>query len=244
MDRLKDKVAIITGAASGQGAAEARLFISEGASVVIADLNEADGLSLASQLGSKARFIYLDVADEQSWQVLIEETVKAFGRIDILVNNAGVYRQKSLTETDVALMDLHYRVNVIGPFLGMKAVQPLMRQQGGGSIVNVASLAAMGGNPGIFAYSSSKWAVRGMSKAAAKDLAPDSIRVSTVFPGLIDTPMLATNSREYLDALCEAVPMKRLGTPEDVAAAVVYLASDEASYVTGAELTVCGGLGG
>lgn len=243
VDRLKGKVALITGAASGQGAAEARRFVAEGAKVVIADLNEADGRALAEELGAAALFKRHDVTDEATWASIVDATVEAFGRIDILVNNAGVYRQQSMVETDVALMDLHYRVNVLGPFMGMKAVHSQMREQGGGAIVNIASIAALGGNPGIFAYTGSKWAVRGMSRAAAQELAADGIRVNAVFPGLIDTPMLASNSREYLDHIAQMVPMKRLGTSEDVAEAVVYLASDEAAYVTGAELTVGGGLG-
>ena len=242
MNRLNDKIAIITGAASGQGAAEARRFVEEGAKVVVADLNEGDGKALVEQLGGRAIFVSHDVSDEGSWRSVVESCLEAFGGIDILVNNAGVYRQKTLAETDQALMDLHYRVNVLGTFFGMKAVYPVMRDRGGGAIVNIASIAALRGAPGIFAYAGSKWMVRGMTKSAAHDLAPDKIRVNTVFPGLIDTPMLAENTREYLDAISQMVPAKRLGIPEEVAEAVVYLASEEARYVTGAELTVCGGM--
>tara|TARA_R110000782_G_scaffold78276_9_gene155639 strand:- start:70392 stop:71126 length:735 start_codon:yes stop_codon:yes gene_type:complete len=243
MNRLSGKVAIISGAASGQGAEETRLFIQEGAQVVLTDLNEADGQALADQLGSSAFFVAHDVSSESSWQHVVERTCDRFGKIDILVNNAGVYRQNSLQETDVALMDLHYRVNVLGPFMGMKAVHPIMKQGGGGAIVNIASVAGARGLPGIFAYAGSKWSLRGMSKCAAVDLAEDGIRVNAVLPGLIDTPMLAGNTREYLDAVSQSVPMKRLGSPDEVARAVLYLASDEAAYVTGTEISVCGGIG-
>ncbi len=243
MNRLSGKVAIISGAASGQGAEEARLFIQEGAKVVLTDLNEADGQALADQLGGAALFVLHDVSSEESWQQVVQKACDRFGKVDILVNNAGVYRQQTLQDSDVALMDLHYRINVLGPFMGMKAVCPIMRQGGGGSIINIASVAGMRGLPGIFAYASSKWSLRGMSKCAAMDLAQDKIRVNAVLPGLIDTPMLAGNTREYLDAVSQSVPMKRLGAPDEVANAVLYLASDEAAYVTGAEITVCGGVG-
>lgn len=242
MNRLNNKIAIITGAASGQGAAEARRFVEEGAKVVVADLNEADGKALVEELGENAIFMSHDVSDESSWQRVVDACIAAFGGIDILVNNAGVYRQQTLAETDQALMDLHYRVNVLGTFFGMKAVYPVMRDRGGGAIVNIASIAALRGAPGLFAYAGSKWMVRGMTKSASHDLAADKIRVNTVLPGLIDTPMLAGNTREYLDAISQMVPTKRLGAPEEVAEAVVYLASDEARYVTGAEISVCGGM--
>ncbi|KEQ51798.1 SDR family NAD(P)-dependent oxidoreductase [Sphingobium chlorophenolicum] len=242
MNRLHNKIAIITGAASGQGAAEARRFVEEGAKVVITDLNEVDGKALADQLGDSAIFVSHDVSDEASWQRVVEQCLAAFGGIDILVNNAGIYRQKSLAETDQALMDLHYRVNVLGAFFGMKAVHPVMKAHDGGAIVNISSIAALRGSPGLFAYAGSKWMVRGMTKSAAQDLAQDKIRVNTVLPGLIDTPMLAGNAPEYLEEIKQMVPFKRLGAPEEIADAVVYLASDESRYVTGAEITVCGGM--
>lgn len=242
MARLARKIAIVTGAASGQGAAEARRFVEEGAKVVLADLNDADGKALAEQLGGSALFVRHDVTSEPSWRDVLKKAGEAFGPVDILVNNAGTYRQKSLQETDAALMDLHYRVNVLGSFLGMKAVYPVMKQAGGGAIINVSSLAGLRGFPGIFAYSASKWTVRGMSKCAAVDFADDKIRVNCILPGLIDTPMLAGNTQEYLDAISQTVPLKRLGLPEEVANAAVYLASDEASYVTGTEIAVCGGI--
>jgi 3alpha(or 20beta)-hydroxysteroid dehydrogenase len=243
MRRLTGKVALVTGAASGQGAEEARLFIAEGANVVLTDLNEADGKALADQLGRSALFLPHDVSDEASWRGVVERACDAFGTIDILVNNAGIYRQQSLQNSTAALMDLHYRVNVLGTFLGMSAVHPVMQRAGGGSIINVGSVAGLRGLPGIFAYASSKWSVRGMTKCAAVDLAVDKIRVNSVLPGLIDTPMLAGNTPEYLDSVAQTIPLKRLGLPDDVARAVLYLASDDAIYVTGTEITVCGGVG-
>ena len=242
MNRLKDKIAIITGAASGQGAAEAKLFASEGARVVLTDLNERAGREVASQIGSVALFVPHDVSEEDSWKRVIQATLDAFGRPAVLVNNAGIYKPKSFQETDVALLDLHYRVNVRGVFLGMQAVHPVMREGGGGAIVNIASGAGTRGYPGLFAYAGSKWMVRGLSKCAAVDLAGSGIRVNTILPGLIDTPMLGENDPDYLRQLTQLVPMGRLGNAQEVAEAVLYLASDAASYVSGAEIAVCGAL--
>ena len=242
MNRLKDKIAIITGAASGQGAAEAKLFASEGARVVLTDLNEGAGREVASQIGSAALFVPHDVSEEDSWKRVVQATLDAFGRPTALVNNAGIYKPKSLQETDVALLDLHYRVNVRGGFLGMQAVHPVMREGGGGAIVNIASGAGTRGYPGLFAYAGSKWMVRGLSKCAAVDLAGSGIRVNTILPGLIDTPMLGENDPDYLRQLTQLVPMGRLGNAQEVAEAVLYLASDAASYVSGAEIAVCGAL--
>ena len=242
MARLKDKVAIITGAASGQGAAEARLFAAEGARVVVTDINEVEGAAVAAEIGEAAIFLRLDVSDEDSWAQVVEATLARFSRIDILINNAGVYRPRLFQETDRALLDLHYKVNVLGVFLGMKAVEAAMLAGGGGTIVNTASGAGARGYPGMLAYATSKWAVRGLSKCAAVDLATSGIRVNTILPGLIDTPMLAENTPEYLEMISKLPPAQRLGTAEEVAEAALYLASDAASYTTGADLAVCGGL--
>jgi 3alpha(or 20beta)-hydroxysteroid dehydrogenase len=242
MNRLKDKIAIVTGAAGGQGGAEARLFAAEGARVVLTDLDEQAGQHIAAQIGAAARFVPHDVGDDDSWKRVIQATLDAFGRPTILVNNAGIYKPKTFQETDAALLDLHYRVNVRGVFLGMQAVHPLMREAGGGAIVNIASGAGVRGYPGLFAYAGSKWMVRGLSKCAAVDLAASAIRVNTILPGLIDTPMLGENDPNYLRQLTQLVPMGRLGNAEEVAEAALYLASDAASYVTGAEIAVCGAL--
>lgn len=242
MDRLKNKVAIITGAASGQGAAEARLFAAEGAKVVITDINEADGQALADALGENAIFVQHDVSDEASWETVVAKALAKWGKIDILINNAGVYRPLPFQETDKALLDYHYKVNVLGVFLGMQAVHQPMLANGGGSIVNTASGAGARGYPGLFAYATSKWAVRGLSKCAAVDLATSKIRVNVILPGLIDTPMLGQNTPEYLEAISKLPPAQRLGTVDEIAEAALYLASDAASYTMAAEIAVCGGL--
>lgn len=242
MNRLDNKIAIITGAASGQGAAEARLFAAEGARVVLTDINAREGAALADRIGSNARFVPHDVSDEGAWKRVIETTLAAFGKPTVLINNAGVYKPKSFQETSAELLDFHYRVNVRGVFLGMQAVYPLMLQAGGGSIVNIASGAGARGYPGLFAYAGSKWMVRGLSKCAAVDLAKSHIRINAILPGLIDTPMLGENNPEYMAQLAQMVPMGRFGTAEEVAQAALYLASDAAAYVSGADLTVCGAL--
>ncbi len=242
MARLANKVAIITGAASGQGAAEARLFAAEGARVVVTDVNDAAAQAVAKEIGANAIAVKLDVTDEAGWKNVVEATLAAFGRIDILVNNAGVYKPRPIQQTDRALMDLHYNVNVVGTFLGMQAVREVMRDGGGGAIVNIASGAGTRGFPGMLAYSGSKFMVRGISRCAAIDLAADKIRVNIVLPGIIDTPMLAENPPEVLAAFPTMSPAQRLGTVEEIAEAVLFLASDAASYIMGAELSVCGGL--
>jgi 3alpha(or 20beta)-hydroxysteroid dehydrogenase len=242
MSRLKDKIAIITGAASGQGAAEAKLFAAEGARVVLTDLNDGEGRTIASQIGGRALFVHHDVSDERFWRSVINTTLDAFGKPTVLVNNAGVYKPKSFQETDAELLDLHYRVNVRGVFLGMQTVCPLMIEAGGGSIVNIASGAGARGYPGLFAYAGSKWMVRGLTKCSAVDLAKSAVRVNAILPGLIDTPMLGENNPDYLRQLTQLVPMGRLGSADEVAEAALYLASDAASYVSGAEIAVCGAL--
>ena len=242
MSRLQNKVAIVTGAARGQGAAEARLFAAHGAKVAITDVNDDDGRKTAREIGANALFIHHDVADEDSWANVVSATLAAFGKINILINNAGVYKPRTFQETDKHLLDFHYRVNVVGTFLGMQAVYRHMIDAGGGAIVNVSSGAGMRGYPGLFAYAGSKWMVRGLGKCAAVDLATSNVRINTILPGLIDTPMLGENSKEQLEYLKNLPPVGRLGTVDDIAEAALYLASDAAAYVTGTELTVCGGL--
>jgi 3alpha(or 20beta)-hydroxysteroid dehydrogenase len=241
MNRLRGKVAIITGAARGQGAAESKLFAAEGARVVVTDVNDRQGRETAEQIGKAAIFVHHDVTDPASWRDVVLAALEAFGVVDVLINNAGVYIPKTFQETDQDLLDLHYRVNVLGSFLGMQAVHRVMLEAGGGAIVNVASGAGTRGYPGLFAYAGSKWMLRGLSRCAAVDLAESKIRVNGILPGLIDTPMLAGN-KKYFDYITSLPPTKRLGTAEEVALAALYLASDEASYVTGAEIAVCGGL--
>jgi 3alpha(or 20beta)-hydroxysteroid dehydrogenase len=238
---LEGKVAIITGAASGMGAVEARLFAAAGAKVVVTDVSES-GKALAAELGDAGHFVCHDVGNEADWDQVVRQSLDRFGRIDVLVNNAGVYKPGSLPDTDLALWDLHYRVNQLGVFLGMRACLRSMKEIGGGSIVNVSSFAAMTGHPGIFAYATTKWAVRGMTKVAATDLATVGIRVNSIHPGLIETPMIHVNGPEFNRLAISQIPMRRSGTPDEVAQVALFLASDAASYITGAEITVSGGL--
>jgi 3alpha(or 20beta)-hydroxysteroid dehydrogenase len=240
MARLAGKIILISGGARGQGAAEARLFVAEGAKVVIGDVLEAQGEQLASELGEAAVFVRQDVTQENDWEKAVNAAT-GLGGLHGLVNNAGIYQPKTLMETDVALFERHMRVNQLGCFLGMKAVVPLMERSGGGSIVNISSVAGLRGSPGAIAYSATKWALRGMTKAAAIDLAPRKIRVNSVHPGPIDTEMLNVQTPEQSQRRLEAVPMKRRGTAEEVAALVLFLLSEESGYITGAEVAIDGG---
>lgn len=241
-NRLKGKTAIITGGARGQGANEARRFVAEGAQVVITDLSEA-GADLAAELGDSAIFVRHDVADEANWREVVAAARAKFGKVDVLVNNAGIFHPGSLLDTTVESFDLHYRVNQLGVFLGTKMVIEAMKDVGGGSIVNISSGAGMRGYPDMIAYSATKWAVRGMTQSMARELAPLRIRVNSIHPGLVDTPMLADHSPETLKEFEAAVPLGRIGTPDDVAEIVIFLASDLSSYLTGAAIVVDGGIG-
>ena len=240
MNRLTGKIVLISGGARGQGAAEARLFVAEGAKVVIGDVLEAEGQRLAAELGNAAVFVRQDVTREDDWATAIDAAA-ALGGLHGLVNNAGIYQPKTLMETDAALFERHMRVNQLGCFLGMQAVVPLMERSGGGSIVNVSSVAGLRGSPGAIAYSATKWALRGMTKAAAVDLAPRRIRVNSIHPGPIDTEMLNVRTPEQNQRRLQAVPMKRMGTAEEVANLVLFLLSDESGYITGAEVAIDGG---
>jgi 3alpha(or 20beta)-hydroxysteroid dehydrogenase len=240
MNRLSGKIVLISGGARGQGAAEARLFVAEGAKVVIGDVLEAEGQRLAAELGNAAVFVRQDVTREDDWAKAIDAAA-GLGGLHGLVNNAGIYQPKALMDTDAALFERHMRVNQLGCFLGMKAVVPLMEKSGGGSIVNISSVAGLRGSPGAIAYSATKWALRGMTKAAAIDLAPRRIRVNSIHPGPIDTEMLNVRTPEQNQQRLQAVPMKRMGTAEEVAKLVLFLLSEESGYVTGAEVAIDGG---
>ena len=240
MERLLGKIVLISGGARGQGAAEARACVAEGARVVIGDVLDDAGKALAAQLGNGAVYIHHDVTKEEDWDAAVK-IAEGMGGLHGLVNNAGIYRPARLMDTDAALFEAHMRVNQLGPFLGMKAVVPLMEKSGGGSIANISSTAGLRGSPGAMAYSATKWALRGMTKAAAVDLAPRKIRVNSIHPGPIDTEMLSIRSPEQNAARLELVPMKRMGTAEEIANLVVYLLSDESGYVTGAEVAIDGG---
>lgn len=240
MNRMTGKIVLISGGARGQGAAEARLFAAEGARVVIGDVLEAEGERLAAELGDAAVFVRQDVTRETDWDAVIA-AAERLGGLHGLVNNAGIYQPKTLMETETELFERHMRINQLGCFLGMKAVVPLMERSGGGSIVNVSSVAGLRGSPGAIAYSATKWALRGMTKAAAIDLAPRKIRVNSIHPGPIDTEMLNVRTPEQNQRRLQAVPMKRMGTAEEVANLVLFLLSDESGYVTGAEVAIDGG---
>lgn len=240
MPRLANKIILISGGARGQGAAEARLCVEEGARVIIGDVLESAGRKLAAELGQSATFIPQDVTRETDWAAAIR-AAEALGGLHGLINNAGIYQPRTLMETDAELFERHMRINQLGCFLGMKAVVPLMERSGGGSIVNISSVAGLRGSPGAIAYSATKWALRGMTKAAAIDLAAKKIRVNSVHPGPIDTEMLNVRTPEQNTRRVQQVPMKRMGTAEEVARLVVFLLSDESGYITGAEVAIDGG---
>ena len=238
---FKTRLYSISGGARGQGAAEARLLVAEGAKVVIGDVLDAEGRRLAGELGSAAVYLRHDVTDEADWAKAID-AAQALGGLHGMVNNAGIFIPRPILETDAALFERHMRVNQLGCFLGMKAVAGPMERSGGGSIVNISSVAGLRGSPGAIAYSATKWALRGMTKAAAIDFAPRGIRVNSVHPGPIDTEMLTARSAEDNQRRVQQVPMKRMGTAEEVAKLVLFLLSDESAYITGAEVTIDGGV--
>jgi len=242
MARLADKVAIITGAASGMGEASARLFVAEGARLVLTDLNERLGRLLAQDLGDRVVFQRLDVTKEADWTQAVQIALSHFGKLNVLLNNAGYFEPRSFLETTPELWEAHYRVNQLGVLLGMRAVAEAMTAAGGGSIVNTSSGAAMRGFAGMFAYAATKWAVRGMSKAAALDLAGSNIRVNCVLPGIIDTPMYRSNGPERCAQMDSAIPLGRRGEPREVAELMAYLVSESGSYFTGADFTIDGGV--
>jgi 3alpha(or 20beta)-hydroxysteroid dehydrogenase len=241
MKRFTDKIILVTGAARGQGAEEALRLVGEGAQVVIADVLDEEGRALADSLGSRANFRHLDVSSESNWQDVIA-ACEQLGGLHGLVNNAGIYGPKTITDTDRALFEAHVRVNQLGVVLGLKMAAPLMQRSGGGSIVNISSTAGLQGIPNAIVYVGTKWAVRGMTKSAALELAPLNIRVNSVHPGLIDTSMLNSRARDDLERRAALIPLKRMGTVEDVAKVVLFLLSDDSAYMTGAELSVDGGL--
>jgi 3alpha(or 20beta)-hydroxysteroid dehydrogenase len=244
MGRLKDKVAIVTGGARGMGAATVRLFAQEAAKVVIADVLDADGEKLALELKDNARFVHHDVTDEASWHALLEKTIAGFGTVDILVNNAGILLFKTLADTSKDDFERVTGVNLTGSFLGLKIIGAHMLAQGHGSIVNISSADGMKGANGLGAYCASKWGIRGLTKVAAMEYGHKGVRVNSVHPGGIDTAM----GNPYAEPKAEVnkrygmVPLQRVGDPIEVAQASLFLASDESSYLCGAEIAVDGGM--
>ena len=243
MGRLDGKVALISGGARGQGEAEARRFVAEGARVVLGDVLTAECQAVADSLGDAARALPLDVTREEDWARAVETALDAFGRLDVLVNNAGIVRTGALESTSLEDYRAVIDVNQVGTFLGMRAVVPAMREAGGGSIINISSNAGMEGVQGVIGYVASKWAIRGMTKTAALELGRYGIRVNSVHPGGVATPMIGADDFDSVDqdAVWGSQPIARVGQPEEIANLVLFLASDESSYSTGAEFVADGG---
>jgi len=236
MGKLDDRVALVTGGARGQGAAEARLFASEGAHVYVTDVLADEGAKTAADVGGT--FIEHDVTSPERWSAVIEQVVRERGHLDVLVNNAGVLLWATMTQTSLADWDRLVAVNQTGVFLGMQAVAPQMMAQRSGSIINISSIGGLRGAGVCFAYAATKWAVRGMTKGAAQELGPYGVRVNSIHPGIIDTPMMAGTS---LDEMTRNVPLRRYASPEEVAKLALWLASDDSSYASGAEFVLDGG---
>jgi 3alpha(or 20beta)-hydroxysteroid dehydrogenase len=241
--RLAGKLSLVTGGARGQGEAIARAFVAEGAQVVVADVLDAEGEGVVDSLGSSAWYRHLDVADERSWESVVAWCSDELGSLDVLVNNAGIVRAAPLETTTLEDYRAVIDVNQIGCFLGMRAVIGSMRRNGSGSIINTSSVAGLHGVHGVIAYSASKYAIRGMTRSAALELGVDHIRVNSIHPGTIDTPMVNTEEFAHVDrdAYFSAIPAGRIGQPHDVAMLAVFLASEESAYCTGSEFVIDGG---
>jgi 3alpha(or 20beta)-hydroxysteroid dehydrogenase len=246
-DRLVGKVAFISGGARGMGASEAQLFVEEGAKVVISDVLDAEGEKTAKRLspdGSVCRFVHHDVTSEQGWRDAIGFTIAAFGQVDILVNNAGIFERGTVLDTSLEAYRRTIDINQVGVFLGMASVAPHMTARKTGSIINISSVAGLDGTPGFLAYGASKWAVRGMTRGVAKELAPFGVRVNSIHPGIIDTPMLQTFDEAgegVREMVRTRIPLGFEAEPIHVARLALYLASDDSAYSTGSEFKVDGG---
>ncbi|OHV05566.1 glucose 1-dehydrogenase [Mycobacterium talmoniae] len=236
MGRVDDKVALISGGARGMGAAHARLLVAEGAKVVIGDILDEDGKALADELGAAARYVHLDVTDADQWKAAVATAVDEFGTLNVLVNNAGIVNGALLQQFDLAQWQRILDVNLTGTFLGMQVAADPMIAAGGGSIINVSSIEGLRGTPWAHGYVASKWAVRGLTKSVAMELAPHNIRVNSIHPGLIRTPMTESVPEDMI-----AIPLRRAADPVEVSTFVLFLASDESSYATGTEFVMDGG---
>ena len=246
MGRMDGKVALVSGGARGQGAAEAKLLAQEGAKVVFGDVLDDEGKAVESEIrasGGEASYIHLDVTREADWRGAVDAAVNRYGKLNVLVNNAAIIIRKSIEETSEEDWDRIMDVNAKGVFLGTKHVIPAMRKAGGGSIVNISSTGGLVGNLGSSAYTATKGAVRLFTKSTALQHAKDQIRCNSVHPGPIDTPMFRGYPDEKTNLVTQLsqVPLGRIGMPEDIAYGVLYLACDESSYVTGSELVIDGG---
>jgi 3alpha(or 20beta)-hydroxysteroid dehydrogenase len=235
--RLDNTTAIITGGARGMGAAHARAFVREGARVVIADVLDEEGRTLAADLGPAARYEHLDVTSEDQWTQVVAATIEAFGTVDVLVNNAGIGNIAAIDKYTLEMWNAVLAVNLTGTFLGVKAVVPTMKAARHGSIINISSVEGLRGSAGLHGYVASKFAVRGLTKSVAVELGRYNVRVNSVHPGFIVTPMTET-----LDFANQQVPLGRAAAPEEVSSLVVFLASEESAYSTGAEFVVDGGM--
>ena len=242
--RLDGKVALITGSARGQGEAEARRFAAEGAKVAITDLRDVLGEQLAAELGPDTFYQQLDVTREDDWDAAVAATVERFGKLDILVNNAGIGAFGTLEGLDLKTHHEMIDINLHGVYLGMRAAKAALVATGNGAIVNISSIDGIVGVLGMTSYSGSKFAVTGMTRSAAIELGPLGVRVNSIHPGVINSPMVQEappETRARLDRLMDMQPIKRMGEPDEIASLALFLASDEASYVTGAQFVIDGG---
>ena len=243
MGRLEGKVALITGAARGQGAEEARLFAAEGAAVVLTDVLDDEGKATASDIGERATFHHHDVTSEAEWTSVVDAVLEEHGQLDVLINNAGIFAINPMVTTTEEEFRRICDVNQLGTFLGMKAVATTMVERQTGSIVNISSVAGLGGSPGMISYAASKWAVRGMTRSAAMELAGAGVRVNSIHPGIIETPMLEEFANwGIMPMVMERIPLGRSAHAVEVAKVALFLASDDSAYCTGAEFVVDGGM--
>ncbi|QFG25539.1 glucose 1-dehydrogenase [Actinomadura sp. WMMB 499] len=247
MGQLDGKVALITGGARGMGKAHVRRFVAEGAKVVFGDVLAEEGAKLAADVGDDVRFVRMDVSDPGDWETAVRTAVDTFGALNVLVNNAGIMRHKRIEDMSVDEFRQVLEVNLVGQWLGVKSVTAAMRDAGGGSIVNVSSTEGFIGASGLAAYSASKFGIRGLTKAAARELGADGIRVNSIHPGGVLTQLslqedVVAATADSADAFLKALPLGRMGKTKEVSGLVVYLASDDSSYCSGSEVLVDGGM--